>query len=100
MNHAHRPNRIPARRAEKARGFTMIELLISLTTLAIVMLIMTTVLFTTNRHKTATMNQLESAQASRVAVDMMARDLRGPGYDADVTWPTPQPVIAYLHSRD
>jgi hypothetical protein len=44
-------------------------------------------------------NALESTQASRVALEMMARDLRSAGYGADEDYAgNPQPAIAYIDS--
>lgn len=86
--------------AKDGRGFTLIELLITLVVLAVVMIVLTTVMYTAARSKAATSNHLESTQAARAAMDMMARDLRSAGYGADltITGVTAQPPIAYIDS--
>jgi prepilin-type N-terminal cleavage/methylation domain-containing protein len=83
------------------RGFTLIELMITLTVLAVVMIVLTTVMYTAARSKTSTSNRIESAQASRVAVDMMSRDIRSAGYGADLDYAAlPQPAVAYVDSLE
>src|SRR6476660_1925495 len=84
----------------RARGFTLIELMITLTVLALVMGVLMTVVFSCNRSTTSTTNNMESVQSARVAVDMMARDLRSAGYGADLSYPTPQNPIAYIDSQE
>src|SRR5213083_1989001 len=96
-----RPDRkLPRVSAPAARrGFTLVELMITLTVLAVVLVVLTTVMYTAARSKVATANRIESSQASRVAVDMMARDLRSAGYGADMSSsPTPQAPFAYVDS--
>ena len=97
--------RIPTRPAfgpsttRPARGFTMIELLVTLSVLALIALALSAVLMTANRGKTSTVNYIESAQAARSALEMIAIDLRSAGYGADLdATPTPQPPIAYVDS--
>ena len=81
------------------RGFTLTELLITLVVLAIVVVVLTVVMYTAAHNKTAIASRLEASQAARVAVDMMARDLRSAGYGADVDYGAlPQPPIAYVDS--
>lgn len=87
------------RRAMDRRGFTLIELMITLTMLAVVMVVLMTVMYAASRSKTSSSNRVESAQSARVALDMMARDLRSAGYGADLDWlALPQPSIAYIDS--
>lgn len=86
------------RRATDRRGFTMIELLITLTVLAAVMVVLMTVMYAASRSKVATSNRVESQQSARIALDMMAKDLRSAGYNADMDWSTPQRPIAYIDS--
>src|SRR5262245_7748515 len=93
------PKPLRAIRAEPPRGFTLVELMITLTVLAVVLIVLTTVMYTAARSKVATANRIESSQASRVAVDMLARDLRSAGYGADMSsTPTPQAPFAYVDS--
>lgn len=91
----------PARSAPRAtdrRGFTMVELMITLTVLAAVMVVLMTVIYAAQRSKVATSNRLESTQSARIAMDMLTRDLRSAGYGADLDYGTPQPPIAYIDS--
>ena len=82
------------------RGFTMVELMVTLTVIAIVALALTAVLMTANRGKTSTMNNIESAQAARSAMDMIADDLRSAGYGADQDATPPQQPIVYVDSTE
>ena len=89
------PNPIPSAR----RGFSLVEMLITLTVLATVMIVLMTVMYSAQRSKAATTNQVESTQGARIAMDMMARDLRSAGYGVDLDWTAlPQPPIAYVDS--
>jgi prepilin-type N-terminal cleavage/methylation domain-containing protein len=85
-------------RATDRRGFTLIELMITLTVLAAVMVVLMTVMYAAQRSKTATSNRVESVQGARVALDLLARDLRSAGYGADLDASPPQPPIAYIDS--
>ena len=91
FRHRHDPSR-------DARGFTLVELLITLTVLIVVMGTVTTMLYLSSKSKTATQHRMESAQGARAALDMLAEDLRSAGYGADIDWSSPQPQIAYIDS--
>jgi len=83
----------------RARGFTLVELMITLVILGVVMVVLSTIIYTAARSKTQTTNNLDSSQLTRVAVDMIARDLRNAGFEADRDYPAlPQPPIAYIDS--
>ncbi len=83
----------------RSRGFTLVELMITVTVLAVVMGVIMAVMTMTSRSKVATANAIESTQAARVGLEMMARDLRSAGYGADRSYPgTPQPAVAYIDS--
>jgi len=84
----------PARR--KSRGFTLIELMITVMLLAVVIITLTTVMYSASRSKTLSANNIEASEAGRVALDMIARDLRSAGYGADLD--NTQPAIAYIDS--
>jgi prepilin-type N-terminal cleavage/methylation domain-containing protein len=87
------------RRTTDRRGFTLVELMITLTVLAAVMVVLMTVMYAASRSKTSSSNRVESAQSARIAIDMMARDLRSAGYDADLDYAaSPQPPVAYIDS--
>ena len=85
-------------RVTDRRGFTMIELMITLTVLAAVMVVLMTVMYAAQRSKTLTANRIESVQGARIALDMLGRDLRSAGYGADMDAVPPQPPIAYIDS--
>ena len=81
------------------RGFTLIELMVTLVVLSIVMIALVTVMYTASRNKTSTINVSESAAAARSATDLIARDLRSAGYGADMDYvAAPQRPIAYIDS--
>ena len=63
-----RPTSRSRTRAATAGGFTMIELMITLTVLAAVMVVLMTVMYAAQRSKTATSNRIESAQGARIAL--------------------------------
>ena len=88
------------RRTGRARGFTLVELMITLVALAVVMIVLMTVIYAAQRSKLSTTNRMESVQAARVAATMMARDLRSAGYGADLSYASPQPSIAYIDSQE
>ncbi len=82
-----------------ARGFTLVELLITLTVLVVVMGSVMAMVYLSSRSKTASSEKIQSVQGARVALDMMTSDLRSAGYGADINNPTaPQPPIAYIDS--
>ena len=88
-----------ARLRSPSIGFTLVELLVTLTILGVVMISIMAVLYGATRSKTSTTNQLESSRAAQTGLEMMAKDLRSSGFDADVYYPgTPQPPIAYIDS--
>jgi prepilin-type N-terminal cleavage/methylation domain-containing protein len=95
----HGPS-VPARlrSLRSARGFTLIELMITLVVLALVVGALTVVLYSASHNKTEITQRVEATQMARVAIDMMAHDIRCAGYGADETAPTPQPAIAYVDS--
>ena len=80
------------------RGFTLVELMVTLTVLAVVCVALMGIMFGASRSKTATMNHLESIQAVRAGMDLMTRDMRSAGYGADLSYATPQSPIAYVDS--
>lgn len=87
----------PARR--KSCGFTLIELMITVMLLAVVVITLTTVMYAASRSKTMNANNIEASEAGRVALDMVARDLRSAGYGADLDYTArPQTPIAYVDS--
>ena len=87
-------------RVRGTRGFTLLEMLVTLTVLSLVVITLSTVLIGAVRSKTSTTNTIESTQAARAAIDMIERDLRSAGYGTDVGSASPQPAIAYIDSME
>ena len=82
-------------------GFTLIELLITLLVLGAVTLAVTIVLFAASHSKSTTTSLVEASQGSRVALALVAKDVRSAGYGADLTYPgAAQPSIAYVDSQE
>ncbi len=82
-----------------AAGFTLIELLVTLSILGLMMVVLMSVILTAQRSKSSTINRIESIQAARTAVDVVARDLRSAGFGSDFDYTAlPQPAIAYVDS--
>ena len=86
------------RSGRDSRGFTLVELMITVVVLAAVASCLMIVLYTASRSRTSTVNRIESTQAARAALDMMARDLRSAGYGVDAYSSPAQPPIAYIDS--
>ena len=91
----HSPALRPGR---DSRGFTLIELMITVVVLAAVASCLMIVLYTASRSRVSTVNRIESTQAARAALDMMARDLRSAGFGADAYSVPQQTPIAYIDS--
>jgi prepilin-type N-terminal cleavage/methylation domain-containing protein len=88
-----------SRRPGAPAGFTLIELLVTLSILGLMMVVLMSVIMTAQRSKSSTINRIESIQAARTAVDVVARDLRSAGYGSDFDYTAqPQPAIAYVDS--
>src|SRR6266545_1945922 len=83
-----------------ARGFTMLELLVTIGVLVVISLALTAVLMTATRGKNSNTNSIESAQAARAAMEMIAADLRTAGYGADADTTPAQPLVAYVDSTE
>ena len=87
--------------AGRAHGFSLVEMMITLLLLGVIVMTLTTVLSLATRSKTATTHSIEATEAGRVAMDMIARDLRSAGYGADRDYAGgPQPLIAYVDSLE
>jgi hypothetical protein len=73
--------------------------MIILTVLGAVMVMLMTVMYSAQRSRSRTTSSVESVQAARIALDLVARDVRSAGYGADLDWlAAPQPPIAYVDS--
>src|SRR5215213_7790684 len=91
IRHLHIPRR-------DARGFTLVELLITLLVLLVVMGTVSAMVNLSSRSKAATAQRIESTQGARAAMEQMTGDLRSAGYGTDPNFTTPQPQIAYIDS--
>jgi prepilin-type N-terminal cleavage/methylation domain-containing protein len=92
---------IDSARAPRAavRGFSLVEMLVALTVLALVIGALTTVLMHASFSRIGAKNRFESMQTARSALDLVARDLRSAGYGSDGTnLAGAQPAIAYVDS--
>ncbi len=86
-------------RSSAPRGFSLVEMLIALTVLSIVIAAVSALMVNAMLSRYASANRFESLQASRLALDMLAEDLRAAGYGADQSIPNDaQPAIAYADS--
>lgn len=86
-------------RAPTSGGFTLVELMVTLAVLGVVMIVLSTIIYGAARSRTTTSNSLDASQLTRVAVDLIARDLRQAGYGRDYdNVGLPQPPIAYIDS--
>ncbi len=90
----------PVRRsAARERGFSLIEMIVTLSIMAMVIAALSTVLIRATASRLTSANRFESLQTARSAADMMARDLRSAGYGVDATNAAgAQPAIAYVDS--
>ena len=84
-------------RVHRERGFTLVETMVTLVVMAVVMVVIMSIVYALSRNKTATTNRIEASQSARVAVDLIAKDLRSAGYGVDRGAPS-QPPIAYVDS--
>ncbi|MEO5989833.1 MAG: prepilin-type N-terminal cleavage/methylation domain-containing protein [Candidatus Eisenbacteria bacterium] len=91
--------RSPRNRRASA-GFTLVELMVTLVILAAVLVTVTLIVLRFAQSKQSTASAMESEQAARAALEMIARDLRSAGYGADLDYTTPQPAIAYVDSSE
>ena len=80
------------------RGFSMIEMMVTLLIFSLLAAVVMTVLLVTSRQKNAISNEIGSTQMARTALDMLSRDLRSAGFGTDNSAATPQPPIAYVDS--
>jgi prepilin-type N-terminal cleavage/methylation domain-containing protein len=92
------PSRRPARLRDEARGFTLVELIVTLVVLALVVAALAAVMTNASRSKDRTSQNLEATQTARATLDLIAKDVRCAGYDDDIDNATPQPAIAYVDS--
>ena len=85
---------------EPARGFSLIELMITMIVLGIIMSGLMLVLQSTSLSRTETMNGMDSRQKAAAAMELITSDLRGAGSGIDVGYTTPQAAIAYVDSLE
>jgi prepilin-type N-terminal cleavage/methylation domain-containing protein len=79
-----------------ARGFTLVELMITLVVLALVVAALAAVMTNASRSKERTSQNLEATQTARATLDMVSKDIRSAGYDDDLD--NSQTAIAYVDS--
>lgn len=89
----------PFASAQAQRGFSLIEMIITLSIMAMVVAALSTVLIRATASRLASANRFESLQTARSAADMIARDLRSAGFGVDLDNSAgAQPAIAYIDS--
>ena len=81
-----------------ARGFSLIEMMVTVLIFSLLATVVVTVLLVTTRQKISTANEVGSTEMARTAMDALSRDLRSAGFGIDNTASTPQPPIAYVDS--
>src|SRR4029079_18162598 len=81
-----------------ARGFSLMEMLVTLIIFSLLAGTIITVLVVSTKQKSATSHEVGTTEMARTAMDMVSRDLRTAGYGIDNTYSTPQPPIAYVDS--
>ena len=79
-------------------GFSLVELLITLTVLAIVVTSITVVMMGSQLSKASTEANIEAQQSGRAALDILTRDVRSAGFRVDDDATPPQPAFAYVDS--
>ena len=82
------------------RGFTLIEIMITLMVLGVVMLGLMQILQVSLSSQTGTGNRMEARQFAAASLEMITADLRGAGSGNDWGYATPQPAIAYCDSME
>lgn len=87
-----------SRPSSRSRGFTLIELMVTLVILGLVVAALATIMTNAGHSKDKTSQNLEATQTARATLDMLAKDVRTAGYGADLDYATPQPSIAYVDS--
>ena len=98
------PMRQPARAFGRTAGrpeggFSLIEMIITLSILAMVIGALSTVLIQATLSRLDSTSRFESLQTARSAADMLARDLRSAGFGVDAgNAAGAQPAIAYIDS--
>ncbi len=79
-------------------GFSLVEVMVALTLLAVVAAVVLTVLIGSQRSKADTESRLHAQQGARAISDLIAQDLRTAGYMADTDANPDQPAFAYVDS--
>ena len=72
----------PTPRSRSARGFTLIEILVAVAILGTVMVVLSSIMMSSNRSHTKTVRQAEIQTDVRQALDLMAAELRQAGADS------------------
>ncbi|MDD3802971.1 MAG: SdrD B-like domain-containing protein, partial [bacterium] len=87
----------------KKRGFTLLELLLSLTIFSVIIGAVTGVFLSSQRTKQRVDQLVQAQQSARTAIDYMIKDLRAAGYNIDIDesmTSTPQRRIVYASAYE
>lgn len=79
-------------------GFSLVELMITVTILAVVLAAVTVILIGSQHSKANTEALLETQQTARTVLEFMSNDVRSAGYGTDEDAVPPQPAFAYVDS--
>lgn len=93
-------NHSSCERGIRARGFTLIEILVTLVVLGMIMTTLMLVLQSSAMSRTRTTNTLDARQKASTAMGRLCKDLRMSGTGVDVGYAPPQPAIAYIDSLE
>ncbi|MGH7725038.1 MAG: SdrD B-like domain-containing protein [Candidatus Eiseniibacteriota bacterium] len=93
--------RSPARTLVALRhGFSLVEMMITLTLLALVVAVVATVMMASGRSKAETEGRIDAQQSARAISDLITLDLRTAGYQVDTGSVPEQPAFAYVDSLE
>lgn len=82
------------------RGFSLVELMVTLTILIVVLAAVLVILIGSQHSKASTEGVIEAQQTARTVMQFLERDLRSAGYGVDDDAIPPQPSFAYVDSLE
>jgi prepilin-type N-terminal cleavage/methylation domain-containing protein len=94
------PRPVNRRQPKSARGFSLIEAMVTLLVLGLVMTGLMAVLQASNASRARTLNGVDAREKAAAAIEMIAADLRSAGSGNDGGAASPQTPIAYVDSLE